>query len=421
MNSFFKSLIKFLLLFAVMLVLFSFAMFQGGFLSWFLLYVSIPFFIYYGLLLLYPIDKWKRSTTLSSRLVHAGDKIIMRLVIHRKIPFPIPYMIVQIDVPESLHKMDKRQEKGHLFTEQNLVSHLRELREIFFPWFRRRIEASFALDYVPRGEHQFTNFHVKIGDLFGFIEREHKFEMDVNLVVYPIERQIKVMQYLSSFDGGAVPYYTHQLKSTSVASGVREYIPGDRFSWIDWKQTARQQEIMTKEFDQEKSLEMMMIFNSSGSPSLHPIAFEAGVELALALFEEMSRKNGGIDLVSIGNHFMRFSSEDIFSFGHALRDHFARVQPVYKSPLVPQLGKLRNEFDKYDSYVFITTVADRSLLQGIGLLKKKAQKIVVLYIQARAMIAEEEEKYMQLLRSNGVNIYILSEKQLSFDPIEVRF
>ena len=421
MNSFFKSLIKFFLLLAVMLVLFSFAMFQGGFLSWFLLYASAPFFLYYGLLLLYPIDKWKVSTSLSSKVVHAGDKIILRLVIHRKIPFPIPYMIVQIDVPESLHKMDKRQEKRQLFTEQNIFSYLRELREIFFPWFRRRVEASFTLDYVPRGEHQFTNFNVKIGDLFGFIEREHEFEMDVNLVVYPIERQIKVMQYLSSFDGGAVPYYTHQLKNTSVASGVREYIPGDRFSWIDWKQTARQQEIMTKEFDQEKSLDMMMIFNSSASQSLHPIAFEAGVELALAMIEEMSRKNGGIDLLSIGKHFMRFTSEDIFSFDNALRDHFARVQPVYKSPLVLQLGKIRNEFDRYDTYLFITTVADRALLQGIDLLKKKAQKIVVLYIQATDMIAEEEEKNMQILRSNGVNIYILSDKQLSFDPIEVKF
>lgn len=421
MNLSFKSFMNLVLLLAIMAIIYSFAMFQGGFLSWFLLYAAIPFFLYYLVLLFYPIKRWWIHSDLSQRVVHAGDEIILKIELKRKIPFPLPYMFLEIDVPETLHKKDTRQRDRHLFSEQNIVTYFRELKAMFFPWFRRRIKTSFTLDYLPRGEHKFDSFTIKIGDLFGFVERKEEFKIDANLIVYPVERQIKVMQYLSSFDGGSVPYYTHQLKHTSVAGGVREYIPGDKFSWIDWKQTARQQEIMTKEFEQEKSAEMMMVFNSSASDYLHPIAFEAAVELALAMFEEMNRRNGGISLLSIGERFDRFTSEDVLSFENKLRDHFARVQPAYKSQLIVQLGSIRNEFDLYDTYIFITTLVDREFLQAIDLIKSGSQKIVVLYIQARQFIHEEEEKNMHILRREGINTYILTDKQLSFDPIEVKF
>src|SRR5690625_6635368 len=69
-----KLFIRFLLLIGLVIVLFSFAMFQGGFLSWFLFYSYIPFFLYYMLFIFYPLHKWKVDSNLSSRVVHAGDQ-----------------------------------------------------------------------------------------------------------------------------------------------------------------------------------------------------------------------------------------------------------------------------------------------------------------------------------------------------------
>jgi len=421
MTSIFKSVMKFLLILLVLGVLFSFAMFQGGFLSWFLFYTGLPFILYYILLLLYPLRGWKLSASLSSEVVHAGDEVLLKLTIDRKLAFPLPFMVLDLEVPDSLHKKDTRSKERNLFSEGGIIRYERELKEIFFPWFRRRSELVFTLDNLPRGEHRMSLVNVKVGDLFGFMEREHSFPLQVNVVVYPVERRIKVMQYLTSFEGGVVPYYTHQLKNTNVAGGVREYAPGDKFSCIDWKQTARQQEIMTKEFDQEKSAEMIMIFNALVDESLHPIAFEAAVELSLAMFEDLAKKNGGVDLFSLGNELTSFSSADVYKNDNQLRHHFARVQAVENAALVAQLDQVRTSFDAYDTYVFITTLVNRPVMQSIDLMKQHANKLVVLYIQANPFIMEDEQKNMQILRSQGVSTYILTDKQLSFDPIEVKF
>ena len=416
-----KAFFKLIMLVILGGIFFSFAMFQGGFLSWFLFYSYIPFFIYYIFLLIYPLKDWKVETSSSTIVAHAGDDVTLSLTIKRKIPFPIPFVLLQVDIPESLNKKDTRRKGKSLFSDRKILVYPREVREIFFPYFRRKIQFTFVLDQVPRGEHQFNNFTITCGDLFGFISREHTFSMKNQLVVYPVERQIKVTQYLSSFDGSAVPYYAQHVKNTTVASGIRDYVPGDKFSWIDWKQTARQQSIMTKEFDQEKSAEMLIIFNRSVSEYMKPIAFEAAVELTLAMFDDMAKKNSGVNFVSIGKEYTHFAAEDVFKRSDKIRHHFAIVHPLVRSTSIMTLGNHISTYEKYDTYIFVTTVVDRAFIKTVDSLRFIAKKIVVLYIQGSEFIVEEEQKYMQLLRANGVNVNILSDRQLSFDPIEVKF
>lgn len=416
-----KLFIRFLLLIGLVIVLFSFAMFQGGFLSWFLFYSYIPFFLYYMLFIFYPLHKWKVDSNLSSRVVHAGDQVNIELYVQRTFPFPIPFSIFQLEIPESLHKKDTRRKDKSLFSEQGIVRYFRQAITILFPWFKREFKLSFTFSDVPRGEHQFTQFIIQSGDLFGFIEKEQTFSLNLALIVYPFERQIKVMRSLSTFDGGAVPYYTHQLKNTSVAGGVREYEPGDKFSWIDWKQTARQQEIMTKEFDQEQSTEMLIIFNGTAGHYSHPIAFEGAIELTLAMFEELVFRDDKVHLLSIGDKLTQFTKEDIAYSNEILRRHFAQIQPNYTDSLIVQINEARRYFESYNTYIFITTIIDQSFVQSIDFMKKDINEIHVLYIQASPYIHEEEQKNMQFLRANGLQIHILTDKQLSFDPIEVKF
>src|SRR5699024_522466 len=95
----------------LLLILFSFAMFQGGFTAWFLFLSFLPIFLYHLTLLLYPINKWQVTRELSRQRLEAGDQVIVNIVIQRKIPFPLYYCILEEVFPESLNKQDTRQEK----------------------------------------------------------------------------------------------------------------------------------------------------------------------------------------------------------------------------------------------------------------------------------------------------------------------
>src|SRR5699024_11696170 len=93
------NLILMVILFAI---LFTFAMFQGGFVSWFLFFSFLPIFLYHLGLLLYPMKRWHVTRRLSDNNVRAGGKVSVTIQITRKIPFPLYYCIVEEIFPDSL-------------------------------------------------------------------------------------------------------------------------------------------------------------------------------------------------------------------------------------------------------------------------------------------------------------------------------
>ncbi|WP_249652599.1 DUF58 domain-containing protein, partial [Lysinibacillus sp. D4A1_S13] len=54
--------------------------------------------------------------------------------------------------------------------------------------------------------------------------------------------------------GAGAPFPVHR---SAMAASVRNYQPGDRFSALDWKTSARRNELMTKEFDPLQSMNMI--------------------------------------------------------------------------------------------------------------------------------------------------------------------
>lgn len=75
------SVIGLLLLIAIS---FSFAMFQGGFVSWFIFYTFLPFAVYSTILLFYPINNIIVERKVSKRECRAGDSVEIALTVTRK-------------------------------------------------------------------------------------------------------------------------------------------------------------------------------------------------------------------------------------------------------------------------------------------------------------------------------------------------
>src|SRR5699024_1483136 len=97
---------RFWLLF-LMMVLFSYAMFQGGFVSWFLVYSFFPFCIYTFILSFYSAKNWDVKASFSKEKVQAGDKVEVNLQFRRRSRFPIAFLALEQNVSSSLRFYDK--------------------------------------------------------------------------------------------------------------------------------------------------------------------------------------------------------------------------------------------------------------------------------------------------------------------------
>jgi len=101
---FVKGVWKLFVLFTLNMITFSYAMFQGGFVSWFLFYSFLPFSLYALCLALYPLADFTVERKLQKRNYHANEALNMKVTLKRNFFFPLFFIIVEDCLPETLDK-----------------------------------------------------------------------------------------------------------------------------------------------------------------------------------------------------------------------------------------------------------------------------------------------------------------------------
>ncbi|SHG13930.1 DUF58 domain-containing protein [Ornithinibacillus halophilus] len=401
-------------------ILFSYAMFQGGFVSWFLFFGFLPIFLYHIGLLFYPVKNWKVSRKLTKHVVRAGDTVSVKIIIERKIPFPLYYCICEEFISQTLNRVDSRQEKYRYLEQPNKLFNNRKIKKMIFPWFKRRIELSYRLEQVPRGEHAIHAVRIRTGDVFGMIKKQHVFPVTSEIIAYPNERNIHLSEKITSFEQGSVTAQTFNLKNTNVATGIREYMPGDRFSWIDWKQTAKKNDVMTKEFEQEKSTDTLIVLDGCFHDGLNPLAFEATVEVSLSLMETIRKQASQVGFLSIGETNTFFPVQHDPTKHEGIRKHLTSVEPArtnsFAKKLKEEMLKITNSF----YVIIVTSHMDDALKDTVQKIKYRKKRASVVYAQSKNAISESEHKILRQLRNEGIGVTILTEDELVTNPIEVK-
>ncbi len=395
-------------------------MFQGGFVSWFLFYALMPVLLYYAGLLFTPIHKWRIERQLSQSTLNTGGRMTMTVRMHRRFAFPLYYMVVEEQVPESLIKRDSPQMRYQIFDGVNTANTRPSVKRMIHPWFKKEIECTFSLPEMPRGAHELTTIRVTTGDIFGFIKKEHVFSVYDEIVVEPATRRVRLLEQRKSFAQGNMVASGTSLKQTNVVTGVREYMPGDKFSWIDWKQTARKNDIMTKEFEQEQSTETMIVMDASCPINLNPAAFEATVEVALSLMKVLRHSALQVGFMSIGEDVRHFPFYHDAEKADAIGQHLTRVQPTGEASFA---DVLRQQIERnYTGHVtiVITSYVDEMLGDTLRRMKQRGKRVTLIYVQASRLIYETDRVLLNQLQREGLIVNQLTEKELIKPMIEVR-
>ncbi|MGU4885096.1 DUF58 domain-containing protein, partial [Escherichia coli] len=118
-----------------------------------------------------------------------------------------------------------------------------------------------------------------------------------------------------------------------MAVGVREYQPGDKFAWIDWKATARRDSIMTKEFEQMQSHDVVVFIDRSQSE-----LFESIVSYSASLIRTIVKSGARVGVVSVGQQQKVFPLQADEQHVSSIFYHLAKVDCDSQTPFSSVLG-----------------------------------------------------------------------------------
>lgn len=287
-------------------ITFSFAMFQGGFVSWFIFLVITPFLLYSLLLAVVPLRIQSVQRELSAYRVERGNNIDVTVTFQVKTRLPLLFITAKEVLPSR-----------HSFRIKN-----GQLGQLFFAGLKRQFEWSYTLQELTRGEHELYAVDVTVSDFFGWVTRTTRVELPQTIVVYPQLTDIQNTSLTVQYDQGGVVAKYRSVKDTALVSGLRDYQPGDRFSQVHWKSFAKTGNLRTKEFEDRQSQNITLVLDRMTREH-----FEAAVDLTASIVKSAVRNHNDIAFISGGDPKLYYPTIQTQIQLEQVLHHLAVVQP----------------------------------------------------------------------------------------------
>lgn len=132
------------------------------------------------------------------------------------------------------------------------------VEKVFLAWYRGRLsETAFELTAGKRGIFQGTVVEAEAGDWFGFFTKRRRFPIEPEIIVLP-ETDADAANWaleiskLHRLDGFG--------ERTAHIRNFRDYRRGDPLKLVDWKQSARQRDLIIREYEEHRETPTILLF-----------------------------------------------------------------------------------------------------------------------------------------------------------------
>lgn len=382
---------RFLFVLFLLLLAFGFAMFEGGIVSWTIFYTISPFILYSIGLFSYPLRELTGKRIIRKRSMQNGEKLNVKLILSRKFRFPILYTVVE--------------EK---WQNNTLLKKTAEVKKIGVLGFRKNLEWDYEVEGMLRGEHKIDGITIEVTDFFGWIRKTYFIPIEDAVLVYPKMMNIHYIPIGTEHSQGSIITPYRIIKDATIATGVREYQPGDRVSWIHWKSFARTQTLMTKEFEDRRSLDSLLVFDRRFSD-----IFENQVEFAASILQEVLKQQVGMGFLTTGlkpSFFPPTQSE--MQFRKALI-HLAKIMPAeeYSKGISTDY---RDVFRRSGRILVVTGNPDWMFLESIVANVENARAIICfVVVEKKSSLSGRITEDIQFAKLKGIAVHTLAKEQFS--------
>ena len=235
-NFLFYCLIGIILLFTIA---YFFPMFYNA--AWYLLYILIAFSVI-DILLLFASNKKVIGIRNMAEKLSNGDENEIRIALNNQYTFPV-YLKIIDEIPFQFQKRNFE--------------------------VKRRIKAQEKDDYkyflrpTERGEYSFGNLNIYAASPLRLISRRFTFDNNQMVPTYPSYMQLRKYD-LMAFSNNLFQYGLKKIRRighTMEFEQIKEYVQGDDLRTINWKATAKKNQLMVNQFQDEKSQNVYMIID----------------------------------------------------------------------------------------------------------------------------------------------------------------
>ena len=389
-----QSLWSFIGIITIFIVVFCFAMFQGGFVSWFLFFVITPFLLYSILLRFIPIQIGEIERAITPQFVTRGNKVNVQVTFENKSWFPLLFLTVR-------EKMDTDALEIHMEGKS---------QNLFLVLWKRHFAWEYELRNVPRGEFHFEGLDFIVTDFFGWIEREVFVEKHDMVLVYPRVTDIQSTQINLHYDQGNTHVTRSLVKDTTVATGVRKYEAGDRFSWIHWKSFAKTNELKTKEFEDIQAQNVVIYLDRSSQPH-----FEEVVDLCASLLKVGVRSKSDLSFFTAGQERKLFPLIRTESQMNRVMQYLATAEMDSFTTYIEKAIRAEQALVSRSIVFLVTSLIDENL-EKLLMSGSKLTRAIICFV----VVSEESYPHMEHRQYPGHNQMIfLTEAMFNRALMEV--
>lgn len=368
-----------------------YAMFQGGFVSWFLFYSTALVILLTVIFALMPIGQIEVKRKLNAQRLVAGEDLKVTITITRNSFFPFPYFIVE-DVFQEDWKLKNSQMNS---------------KEMIYPTFKKQFSYSYSVKKLKRGEYQFSEIKLRTSDFLGIFIKEKVVEVKDGLVVYPKFQKLNKWNMYNENEAEA--YLTSQkvIEDITSVAGSREYVPGDRLTSIDWKVTARVNKLMTKEFEEYLGQRFLIVVDCSLKDRSDVKIFEKAIELATSFTVHSYEQHHPLGLLTIGEKVGHYPVQ----FGEAhqgnLLEHLAKLHFHFGNTFDVSAAKEMNKIATDTIVIIISTRLTEAIVENVRNLKEKRVLVAFCFVKGQKGLADHELISITQIKELQVPCYVI--------------
>ncbi|MHA1576137.1 MAG: DUF58 domain-containing protein [Candidatus Thorarchaeota archaeon] len=130
------------------------------------------------------------------------------------------------------------------------------------------ITFSYILQVRMRGKYYLGPTEVIMRDRLGLHYYKRTLIEKTEILVLPTWKDVRRLEALGKQRKLGLMFGSHRTRVVGMGSdfaGFREYVPGDAFRLIDWKSSAKRGDLVIKQYEMEKNIQVVCMVDSSGS------------------------------------------------------------------------------------------------------------------------------------------------------------
>ena len=224
---------------ALFLLAFFFPMFYNA--TWYLFYILVTFTII-DVLLLFASGKTVTGSRNTPEKLSNGDENEIIVYLHNKYTFPVWAKVID-EIPFQFQKRNfEIKRKIDLQTKDSF---------------------KYILRPTERGEYLFGKLNIYVASPLRLISRRFMYEDNKMVPTYPSFIQLRKYDLLA-FSNNLYQYGLKKIRRighTMEFEQIKEYVQGDDIRTINWKATAKRNELMVNQFQDEKSQNVYMVID----------------------------------------------------------------------------------------------------------------------------------------------------------------